>query len=832
MTDQIVAGLSRLFEEHRLVFWYDVGRDMREAYDALELPDVTKVEIQNNEFGLKYRILKQEPETRFLLFKDGPAPNDIDNWLLDLELASVVFKADQSAIWLAELGLPTQLLGVVQEHPEFYRSTKRIEALKQRLNPSDQGTDIRRRMLAVSVGAEGGLDTVVETLLGELAEDSDEGIRLLQRANLLDFFWQQMAATYGYSSTEPDLQDFAIALFEAAYKRDLGDDVVLSDEALLTFRRWKNARQSAAAFETLSARFYDVLNIEGDLQKRNFRDVMELDQYEKIDAYIITEIVRELSAETVGETEVLRWIKTREQRHWFGRYEHVYRAIGAATELLQSLTSMTLSLSSLQEGVQRYTATWFKVDQQYRKFIFHLQKSGSAGLLADLFDRVENRYTNNFLLRINDAWQDQVSSMSKWEIGGYPKQTEFYREHVASYRQQNQKVAVVISDALRYEIAEECLRSIRKLNRFDADLKPMISALPSYTQLGMAALLPNKALEFKPDGSGQILSDGESTQGLDARAKVLDKGRDGDRVRAFRSEEFAALTSDDAKGVFRDNDVVYLYHNRVDAVGDKRDTEEQLAEASEDAISDLVQLVRKLTSANFTNILITADHGFLYQHRKLDEADFSIAEVTSGTVTLRNRRFILGSGFVDEPGMKRFKSEDLGLAGDIDVLIPNSINRLRLKGAGSRFVHGGASLQEVIIPILRVGKQREADVKQVDVEVVFTGRSVISSGQLAVRLYQTEAVTEKNQPRDLTVGIYSEDDVLLSDEHQFPFDLKSENPRDREIPVQFLMSKEAERFNNQTVFLKLRERVGKTTKFQDYAVRSLSLRRGITDLDF
>ena len=310
------------------------------------------------------------------------------------------------------------------------------------------------------------------------------------------------------------------------------------------------------------------------------------------------------------------------------------------------------------------------------------------------------------------------------------------------------------------------------------------------------------------------------------------KAETGDRVRAFRSEEFAALTSDDAKGVFRDNDVVYLYHNRVDAVGDKRDTEEQLAEASEDAISDLVQLVRKLTSANFTNILITADHGFLYQHRKLDEADFSIAEVTSGTVTLRNRRFILGSGFVDEPGMKRFKSEDLGLAGDIDVLIPNSINRLRLKGAGSRFVHGGASLQEVIIPILRVGKQREADVKQVDVEVVFTGRSVISSGQLAVRLYQTEAVTEKNQPRDLTVGIYSEDDVLLSDEHQFSFDLKSENPRDREIPVQFLMSKEAERFNNQTVFLKLRERVGKTTKFQDYAVRSLSLRRGITDLDF
>lgn len=67
MTDRITAGLLRLYEDqgHRIVFWYDAARDLRGAFEAVEIPGVTKVEIANNEFGLKYRMLRQEPKTRF-----------------------------------------------------------------------------------------------------------------------------------------------------------------------------------------------------------------------------------------------------------------------------------------------------------------------------------------------------------------------------------------------------------------------------------------------------------------------------------------------------------------------------------------------------------------------------------------------------------------------------------------------------------------------------------------------------------------------------------------------------------------------------------------------
>ena len=140
MSGRIEAGLRRLFDGPRIVFWYDTAQDMRSEYEAMALDGVEKVEIANNEFGLKYRLLRQEPKQKFLLFKEGPEPENADNWLLDLQLATAVFKADQAAIWLAELGLPSQFEEVVRDHMEFYRSKGRIEHLKRLLSPSPKQT--------------------------------------------------------------------------------------------------------------------------------------------------------------------------------------------------------------------------------------------------------------------------------------------------------------------------------------------------------------------------------------------------------------------------------------------------------------------------------------------------------------------------------------------------------------------------------------------------------------------------------------------------------------------------------------------------------------------
>ena len=833
MTDQIAASLQRLFDEHRIVFWYDAARDMRSEFDAVDIAGVIKVEIANNQFGLKHRMLRQEPNAKFLVFHDGPEPTNAANWLLDLQLATAVFKADQAGIWLGELGLPPQLESVVRDHMEFYRSKARVTELKRLIHAADTQSQVRLRMLAVCVSAEGGLDTIVEALLGELAAERDDAMRLIERSGLTDVFWKQVGNAYGYQPDQPDLEDFAIAMFQSAYLRALGEDAKLNAEALLVFRRWKNNRHWEEAFGTLAARYQGLLKIPEDLSKRDFRQVMSVDHFEEIDRHIIRQLVHAMSTQTVSASEVLKWGRERRQSHWYSIYEDIYQAIGFATEFQQALAAANLGMTSPAEGVKRYVSSWYKLDQLYRKFIYHMQRSGYASLLSELYEAVENRYTNSFLLKVNDAWQDQVSGLSDWVIPGYERQSAFYIEQAAEFRRKDQKVVVIVSDALRFEVAEECLRRIRALNRFDAELKPMISSLPSYTQLGMAALLPNKELSFAADGSGSVLSGGESTQGLAAREKVLASGRSGDRAKALSAREVLDMRVDEGKALFRDNDVVYIYHNLIDAIGDKLQTEDQLPKAAEDAIEELTKLVRKLTSANFSNILITADHGFLYQHRALDESDFAVADPKGAEILLRNRRFVIGRNLEATTGMKKFSSANLGLTGALDVLIPNSINRLRVKGAGSRFVHGGASLQEIVIPVIRVGKQREADVNQVEVQIIVSGRSQITSGQTAVVFYQSQPVSDKMQPRELVAGIYAKDDKLISDEHILQFDFNSNNAREREMPRKFLLARDADMYNNQDVLLKLRERVGKTSIYKDYASHSFQLKRGITtDFDF
>ena len=212
-----------------------------------------------------------------------------------------------------------------------------------------------------------------------------------------------------------------------------------------------------------------LLGIAQDLAKRDFRRLIEVDYFEEVDRAIIRALVHEVGAQTVAQGEVLNWIRQRRQSHWYGDYRDLYEAIGFAAEFQQAMAQVTLGMTSLAEGVQRYAKSWFRIDQLYRKFIWRMQKSGQATLMRELFEQVENHYVNSYLLRLNDAWQMHVDAAETWSAPPIPAQRSFLSgEHVGEFRRRDQKVCVIISDALRYEVAEELLGRIRSLDRYEA----------------------------------------------------------------------------------------------------------------------------------------------------------------------------------------------------------------------------------------------------------------------------------------------------------------------------------------------------------------------------
>jgi len=276
----------------------------------------------------------------------------------------------------------------------------------------------------------------------------------------------------------------------------------------------------------------------------------------------------------------------------------------------------------------------------------------------------------------------------------------------------------------------------------------MLGVLPSFTQLGMAALLPHTALEFSPDGK-TVVADGSTTAGTEARARLLGAHASG-RATAITAEDFLLLNSKtDGRELSRANDIVFIYHNTIDAVGDTRDTEHKTCAAVETALQEVIKLLKKAAAMNISHFVVTADHGFLYQHTPVAESDFLTLAEVPGTLKY-DRRFIVAPTIPEDARLKCFTAAQLGLAGKLQFGFPKGIQRLRLQGSGSRYVHGGASLQEIVLPAIEVKKERISDVGRVEVDTTDTGWKITLDRGLDI--YQRYEIS----PFNLVAGVQDE----------------------------------------------------------------------------
>src|SRR5690606_4103539 len=184
----------------------------------------------------------------------------------------------------------------------------------------------------------------------------------------------------------------------------------------------------------------------------------------------------------------------------------------------------------------------------------------------------------------------------------------FFEKEVRKFIDKDQRIFVIVSDAFRYEIGREFLDKITNENRFQAELSHRICPVPSYTQLGMAALLPHEHLTIQ-DGSDAVLVDGVSTQGLEARKKIISNSVNGTAINA---EDFVRFTTDEGREFVKNQKVVYIFHNLIDKTGDDKITESQVSAAVEEEMEFLINVIKSIASYNGTNMILTSDHGFIY----------------------------------------------------------------------------------------------------------------------------------------------------------------------------------------------------------------------------
>lgn len=827
---KIEQALEKLFESHRIVFWYDEKKELREDFESISLNSFEKLEINNNEFNIKHKILREESDKHFLLYHEGPKPSNEDNWLLDVLLANTEFRTDQAAIWLIELGLPVEFTSLINNHQFFFKSVNRRKALKKILTTDDSEREVLLKMTAACSNCAPRLDEILEVLLGELSTGGGNKLQTIEKSGLTPFLFKKVEQLYGYTATSASIKDFSIELFNDCFAIGVEEPPKLNQDAYIFFKRWKSNYHHRDAFERLSNEYSDLFGYVEKIQNIDVNKIIDIDYFEVVDKFIISHLIERLVNETISIEECRDILQRRKDLHWYEKYKHLYKTIKYACEFLAKLNESDFTISSLAEGISKYTQSWHIIDLQYRRFIYHSIKSGEVTLIEPLKQIIEPHYVNNYLKKINDNWQQFIDTNDNWLIPTVPMQKTFYKEWVKPFIDKSKKVCVIISDAMRYEVGYELKNKIDTHDKFTAKIERTVSTIPSYTQLGMAALLPNNKLELKNDKT--VFVDGLSSKGTGNRNKILAEAHDG-KAKAITMKELIELDKNDCRTLIREHSVVYIYQNRIDATGDKRETEERVFLEAEETMEELIKMIKKLTAANASNIIVTADHGFLYQHSPLEETDFSEYKAKGAEIYEQKRRFVIGEKLKEDSSLKKFTAKQIGLEGDLEIQIPKSINRLRERGSGSRFVHGGASLQEVIIPVVLVNKKRQSDISKVDVDVIGSSTSVITSGQISVAFNQCQPITNKVQERRIWAGIYTKDEQLISDVHELRFDLTSDRPREREIKTRFILTKDAESANGQDVFLKLKEKVSGTDQEVDYKTVRYTLRRSFTsDFDF
>ena len=80
------------------------------------------------------------------------------------------------------------------------------------------------------------------------------------------------------------------------------------------------------------------------------------------------------------------------------------------------------------------------------------------------------------------------------------------------------------------------------------------------------------------------------------------------------------MKRDAIRQLFVGMDVIYIYHNQIDARGDKANTENEVL-LLEEAINEIHDLIRQLTDhVSATHYIVTADHGFIYKRDKRRKA--------------------------------------------------------------------------------------------------------------------------------------------------------------------------------------------------------------------
>lgn len=715
---QITDKLNGEFvgDVRKLVFWYDANADFADEISNLKLDNAKVLVMEPNcQFRTKYFLEREDTTTNYLVYAPFAKPSIRDNHLEDTIRYSKEFFADRISLICVDLGIPESLKPVLQKYAGFFKAQERTDRFYKL--EIDQWTQesVEVGLMSVLCRVQAlNFEEVVRVVLTGDGFAENKYLADFKRYDLEGSFWKLVSLHFGYTETEPTLEKLAMTLLMTYAQKEVGKELpkdwsslvsVKTGNVVVFMENIMNNIQYRERFEAISAEVEEILRVEELLKTYPVEQLIDCDVFACIDRMIIRWMVERLCSEDLGTALMGKSIpeicELRRKKHFADRYAEAYAVLTNAYAMLKE--AKYSGHPDADTMIRQYREKDYRIDTYHRQFYFHYDQLEDKDPFAQLRQLVENVYTNDYLSKICFAWNTAFSEADTTALS-IPMQRRFYNRYLGG--KNRAKTVVLISDALRYEVGMELMEVLSKdANCASIKMDAMLAGLPSITKTGMAALLPHKQITIAGE---KVLVDGKPTVST-AQREVILTSADPD-ARCYTYEDVERMGSAELSEAFRGVSTVYIYHNQIDARGDKQPTENEVYVSCREAINELFSLLIRLAKNKVaSHFLITADHGFIYKRDQLTESDKISASGTG--IDFGGRRYAVSAQALDADGVTSYPLT--AMFGNDDprmVTVPLGADVFKASG-GSCYVHGGCSLQEMLVPVIelttKTGQQKK-----------------------------------------------------------------------------------------------------------------------------
>lgn len=746
--DFLKSVISKEIDKNGIVLWFDPDKSYTEFAANLELNGTHVALLKDSYFALRreiepYLSSAERPKLLVYIPVDESETHDA---LVELKVAGEPLRLPLESV-------ATNALAPFMGSRNAVTVGKEVRAGKLTLDDLDAhpvGEGITRGVVAIILGSGNVQDIALRFLAGEKYDSAITKKNATAELSLLlnSGFGSNLQPANSPSEMRSDFARHLIATdFLASLRGEIpqnlsairvAENKAASESCLRLATEWRNRQDLRESYASLADQVAQQLQLSaGELslelvsQSQTFREVESA-------------LCRDLTAKLLKTpTKELVSVAQERQSSFWSEYAPDVQAqwaliAGAGQVLLEATriqSEIKKSNGSASSWIRAYTEgerPWCLLDtyhrhleRRYHNFDFESDEEHSR--LSQLVSMARHRYTevggllsDNFLRRLREG---------KFKLEVLP-QTQIYERKVRP-EFEKKKTAYVWVDALRYEMGRELAESL--VEGFDCSCDPAIAAVPTITEIGMAALLPG---EEKLVGAAArvgklaLTIDGTAVSERKDRLKILQSKIDL-QLAIVKLEELLPKPKKKVAESIQNAGLVLMTSQEIDELCEGDNV--HFARTRMDSIlHDLHRSFRVLAALGVERFVVAADHGYIFGE---DLDDSMKVDPPGGETIDLHRRVWVGRGGQSSEAFMRARIADFNLGSDLEIATPWGFGGFKTPGGAKAFFHGGLSLQELVIPVITLVPRK---LKATGVESKFEWELVPGSQKISTRFFSVQ----------------------------------------------------------------------------------------------